>query len=1151
MKSRVARLAAAAVILIAVLIGIYQGGGVESVALAEVFENMKKMPWMHQISTGFERGVTGTAEQWANFESNVWMLKGHDGKVNYWDVGRKERYAYDPASNTITVSRLKGGTPLDLSSPVAMLESMTEKLTEWGAEIVAKSGRYKGKVVAVQEISLTQNNISNKCRFFIDRKRRVLLGAQIKGTDLAGNVVMDGNIEFEYPPDGPKDIYALGVPATAKVVVEGTEPDVQLAAESKRVEAMFAARDIDGLVTMLAEAKFEEGRVLAANYLAQIGDSRAIEPLEILSAQWSGDEQDNPYAAAIREIKTRLEQETTDVVVKGDEDSTEDKAATSLTPALGLTGSGSVYDHFLFTRINKEDGQKKTKNLVIARVTVAGFELREIDTGPYDGKPGYRWEYPLCVVGGTLYCKEWSDSGKGLISLDLSTGETGRIGNLPELPLSYWSYLSPCCYYDGRLYALVGGTKTLQVLDFRKRAYRNIAAIEQCWGHEPIAVSPDHKRIALFAFDPNRSAAILLRIVNVESGEISYPIEPFESRVSLSNSFRGGGGFISLLPVIWLDGERVLFVRAGSSELPARLVCVNVTTGDMNDVTPLPGRSSPSEVPLIQDNTGAGPLIYKDDDDEDRYRVDVAAGKLVEDDCIGGDYYLYDGHLFDDFKELAAVKREDAKVSPDGKRVLWVSDGKLFYHDSAGEAPAPVLEQGTATGGYSLLWVKIEDLKAPAAAAVLPAGWIAFKDRPSEPRDKGSSRSPRPARENINDHLTFTVETDKDTYLHHEPVEVTLTVTSISDRDIELVAPVVFDPVTGSIVRLGLHYPNGSASIDCGAQPYAPKEENIVLRPGESVSEADILEVSRVGEYRIGCEYKGYKGNWQGKLGDSAAFEVKPIDSAEQERVPFEAKFNRLMEKFRYQRSIAPDWDGYQPTVADDIVGIRGMGAKVAPYLIEALKDENDAEAREVFYRTLTDVAGPEALSFFQGRLMHGSKDECKRACNWLYELYSKGKDGSAEALATLLSAMKHKNTDVRDKVAGVLNNIYDPNVESCFKRAVEDEDRGIRMTAARYLAAAEWLDLDEWLDVAAKTPTKARYLAARSIIKQLEKYWHISKGQLPKVRWEEVSKNPEKLEQYRKVVQAWQKWSNENPRYSSGFFDRDREHWGVLRPRT
>jgi len=169
---------------------------------------------------------------------------------------------------------------------------------------------------------------------------------------------------------------------------------------------------------------------------------------------------------------------------------------------------------------------------------------------------------------------------------------------------------------------------------------------------------------------------------------------------------------------------------------------------------------------------------------------------------------------------------------------------------------------------------------------------------------------------------------------------------------------------------------------------------------------------------------------------------------------------------------------------------------------------------------------------------------EAEPVCGWLYELYRKGQDGSAGALAPLLSAMNHENAGVRRAVAEYLKGISDPNIEPCFQIAIDDEDEQVRTIAASYLAAAEWLDLDEWLDVAAKKPTKARYLAARSIVKQLEKYWHISKGELPSASWEEASEDTEKLEQYRKVVQAWQKWASENLRYSSGFFDRDREHW-------
>ena len=52
---------------------------------------------------------------------------------------------------------------------------------------------------------------------------------------------------------------------------------------------------------------------------------------------------------------------------------------------------------------------------------------------------------------------------------------------------------------------------------------------------------------------------------------------------------------------------------------------------------------------------------------------------------------------------------------------------------------------------------------------------------------------------------------------------------------------------------------------------------------------------------------------------------------------------------------------------------------------------------------------------------------------------------------------------------------------------------------------------VDEWLDMAAKTPTRACCLAARSSIRQLEKYWDISKVNLrmsPLMRPQRVPRN-------------------------------------------
>jgi len=78
----------------------------------------------------------------------------------------------------------------------------------------------------------------------------------------------------------------------------------------EEIKEFFAAGDIDGLVAVLgnAEAGYEN-RIIAANFLAQIGDTQAIETLEELSRQWQGEEAENPFAAAIATIRSRQKKE--------------------------------------------------------------------------------------------------------------------------------------------------------------------------------------------------------------------------------------------------------------------------------------------------------------------------------------------------------------------------------------------------------------------------------------------------------------------------------------------------------------------------------------------------------------------------------------------------------------------------------------------------------------------------------------------------------------------------------------------------------------------------------------------------------------------------------------------------------------------------
>lgn len=76
-----------------------------------------------------------------------------------------------------------------------------------------------------------------------------------------------------------------------------------LAREPAEVEHFYTARNVAGLVLMLG-SEHEQVRVEAANFLADIGDGSAVEPLEKASAKWRG-QGENPFSSAIESIKKR------------------------------------------------------------------------------------------------------------------------------------------------------------------------------------------------------------------------------------------------------------------------------------------------------------------------------------------------------------------------------------------------------------------------------------------------------------------------------------------------------------------------------------------------------------------------------------------------------------------------------------------------------------------------------------------------------------------------------------------------------------------------------------------------------------------------------------------------------------------------------
>ena len=101
--NRFTKLATAAVIIIAVLVGIHLSGGsldMASTAFAQITENMREMPWMH----GVVEGAGEKLEAWVSFERRVVVSKRISGEIRYHDFLKNIVQIYDPDANTIKIS---------------------------------------------------------------------------------------------------------------------------------------------------------------------------------------------------------------------------------------------------------------------------------------------------------------------------------------------------------------------------------------------------------------------------------------------------------------------------------------------------------------------------------------------------------------------------------------------------------------------------------------------------------------------------------------------------------------------------------------------------------------------------------------------------------------------------------------------------------------------------------------------------------------------------------------------------------------------------------------------------------------------------------------------------------------------------------------
>ncbi len=222
MKSPITKLAAAAVIIAAIMLGMYAltgSVGGTSITIAQVRQAIQDIDWVQMVCTAEEESVSA----WYSFASKVQILVDDEGRIVYFDFNAGKRLVWNPGSEDIYESPIDEGRQFagGVSSPFEGITKVFDSLEAKGDyKVTRKLGTYQGQEVEIW----TARRVKGKagpthteiCTMYIDVDKKLPIAAKdVKGAD--GDIQLTTDVEFKYTETGPADIYEAGAPRSAKI----------------------------------------------------------------------------------------------------------------------------------------------------------------------------------------------------------------------------------------------------------------------------------------------------------------------------------------------------------------------------------------------------------------------------------------------------------------------------------------------------------------------------------------------------------------------------------------------------------------------------------------------------------------------------------------------------------------------------------------------------------------------------------------------------------------------------------------------------------------------------------------------------------------------------------------------------------------------
>ena len=227
MSSKVSKIAAVAIVLVVVGTGILHiGTKDQGVALGAVEQAICEMPWIHAKTTVSRGDQIQVRQEWECFNPKVHIWIDPEGVISYRDYSRETAYVYQPETNTITISATTDR--FNKKGP----QSPAEAIKDMIARFQSKSGEIHREKATLNQVSVEVVHLADEHQdisLFLDLERQIPLKMDMQGRIPESDQEYKMSVEFDYPIQGPADIYDLdlGVPANAKVVDNRPQGDVQ------------------------------------------------------------------------------------------------------------------------------------------------------------------------------------------------------------------------------------------------------------------------------------------------------------------------------------------------------------------------------------------------------------------------------------------------------------------------------------------------------------------------------------------------------------------------------------------------------------------------------------------------------------------------------------------------------------------------------------------------------------------------------------------------------------------------------------------------------------------------------------------------------------------------------------------------------------